>query len=107
MKKQLILLFTFCIISVCHSSFYVISNNDGIINNCQNSTIKSVNQNQEYIVHFEDPTIIKINKNNEEYIKIKRVWIQIFIGIMIFSLLIGLLLVRWTNKHYSGGTPLG
>ena len=50
---------------------------------------------------------MNINKNNEEYIKIKRVWIQIFIGIMIFSLLIGLLLVRWTNKHYSGGTPLG
>tara|TARA_Y100000746_G_C15347421_1_gene384486 strand:+ start:227 stop:550 length:324 start_codon:yes stop_codon:yes gene_type:complete len=107
MKNQLILLFAFCIVSVCHSSFPLFSNNDDVIHNYKNDSVKSNNQNQEYIVYFDDPKITKINKNNEDYIKINRVWIKIFIGIMIFSLLIGLLLVRWTNKHYSGGTPLG
>ena len=53
-----------------------------------------------------DPITNNIKSKEEEYIKIKRIWINVLIILMILSLLLGILLLRWSKK-YSGGTPLG
>ena len=53
-----------------------------------------------------DPITNNIKSKEEEYIKIKRIWINVLIILIILSLLLGILLLRWSKK-YSGGTPLG